>query len=199
MEKIHITLKEGQKIFFTSDLHIGHRNVIRFSNRPFADVKEMNQAILDNINNAVAENDYLFMLGDIFWFNDSHAIKRFFNQVVCKNIYIIPGNHDDFKGYHRLEEGYVKICRDITCLFLDKEYDKTIYELWLSHFPMMTWPHRENKRCYQLFGHIHSGERRDKSMMDQDLPLHSNQFDVGVDNWNYKPVEINEFLKIDKK
>jgi calcineurin-like phosphoesterase family protein len=35
--------------------------------------------------------------------------------------------------------------------------------------------------------------------MDQDLPLHSNQFDVGVDNWNYKPVEVNEFLKIDKK
>jgi calcineurin-like phosphoesterase family protein len=35
--------------------------------------------------------------------------------------------------------------------------------------------------------------------MDQDLPLHPKQFDVGVDNWNYKPVEVNEFLKIDKK
>ena len=65
MEKIHITLKEGQKIFFTSDLHIGHRNVIKFSNRPFVDVKEMNQVILNNINSTVAENDYLFMLGDI--------------------------------------------------------------------------------------------------------------------------------------
>lgn len=32
--------------------------------------------------------------------------------------------------------------------------------------------------------------------MDQDLLLHSNQFDVGVDNWNHKPVELNEFLKI---
>ena len=60
----------------------------------------------------------------------------------------------------------------------------------------MTGPHRESKRCYQLFGHIHSGERRDKNAMDQDLPLHSNQFDVGVDKWDYKPVEVNEFLKI---
>ena len=190
MKKLHIKLKPDQKIFFTSDLHLGHKNVISFCKRPFEDVKIMNKTILDNINECVGEDDYLFILGDVFWFNDSHAIKRFFNSVVCKRIYIVPGNHDDFESYHRLEEGRVQILDDINCLFLNTETDSTIYELWLSHVPLMTWPHRDQSRCYNFFGHIHSSDNRTEGM-DQDLPLHKNQYDVGVDKWHYKPVELS--------
>ena len=74
MQKLHIDLQAGQKIWFTSDLHLGHRNVIRFCNRPFADEKGMGKSLIENWNNTVGDNDIVFALGDTFWFNDSHSI-----------------------------------------------------------------------------------------------------------------------------
>ena len=58
----------------------------------------------------------------------------------------------------------------------------------MSHYPMMTWPHRENG-AYQFFGHIHSKPDKNEGV-DQDLPLHWNQLDVGCDYWDYKPVSL---------
>ncbi|MDR2721736.1 MAG: hypothetical protein LBB35_02565, partial [Coriobacteriaceae bacterium] len=51
--------------YFTSDLHIGHNNVIRFSDRPFSDVLEMNNALISNINKTVSPDDELYILGDL--------------------------------------------------------------------------------------------------------------------------------------
>jgi calcineurin-like phosphoesterase family protein len=55
---------------------------------------------------------------------------------------------------------------------------------------MMTWPHRE-RGVYQFFGHIHSQPGRAEGV-DQDLPLHWNQLDVGCDFWDYKPVSLTK-------
>ena len=41
MDKLNFELKDNQKIFFTSDLHIGHRNVLNFCHRPFTSIKDM--------------------------------------------------------------------------------------------------------------------------------------------------------------
>ena len=51
-------------IWFTSDLHLGHVNVLQFQNRPFADIDEMNEALIANINAKVKKNDELWILGD---------------------------------------------------------------------------------------------------------------------------------------
>ena len=187
MEKIHITDK---KIFFTSDLHFGHRNVIKFSNRPFADTQEMEEKLIKNWNDTITNEDIVFVLGDTFWFNDSHTIKKILEQLNGGKIYFIPGNHDDFEKYYRVFENdrYV-FCKDIVVLFTKK------LEIWLSHYPMMTWPHRVSKNCFQLFGHIHSKEGVTEGV-DQDLPLHKNQFDVGCDYWDYKPVSLDRVLNL---
>lgn len=197
MKKIHLKLELGQRLWFTSDLHLGHRNVIKFCNRPFENEKEMNEKLIENWNSVVDEKDIIFVLGDTFWFNDSHVIKKCF-QRLKGIIYVIPGNHDNFESYHRLsDEPRVILCDDITEVFLefaDKElYPKKIYELWLSHYPLMTWPHRENGSI-NLFGHIHSHPNRTEGV-DQDLPLHKNQCDVGTDYWEYKPVEFKTLLE----
>ena len=56
--------------YYISDLHFGHKNVLKFDNRPFDSVEEMNQTILDNWNNTIKNNDDVYLLGDIFWKND---------------------------------------------------------------------------------------------------------------------------------
>ena len=103
------------------------------------------------------------------------------------DIYIIPGNHDDFKSYHRVDDPRIHLCEDVVVCWITQEGQKK-REIWMSHYPMMTWPHRENG-AYQLFGHIHSKQNA-RTGIDQDLPLHYNQLDVGCDYWNYHPVDL---------
>jgi calcineurin-like phosphoesterase family protein len=88
------------------------------------------------------------------------------------------------------------LCDDIVQVLLESEdnrWCKKIIELWLSHYPLATWPHRENGAIH-LFGHIHSTPEG-REGVDQDLLLHKNQCDVGVDYWGYKPVQFETLLE----
>lgn len=188
MEKLHIRLEKDQKVWFTSDLHFGHRNVIRFCDRPYETEKEMGEKLIENWNSCVGDNDIVFVLGDTFWFNDSRSIKKVLDQLKGKTIYMLPGNHDDFEHYHRVDTERIVLCPDVVVLWLQEYNSSKKFEIWMSHYPMMTWPHRDNG-VWQLFGHIHSNPNRTEGV-DQDLPLHWNQMDVGCDYWNYKPVSM---------
>ena len=82
--------------FFSADWHLSHFNCVKYCNRPFSSVEEMNQAILDRTNEKVSEEDTLYFLGD-FAFDlrgDLTKIYSYRNRVVCKNIIFILGNHD---------------------------------------------------------------------------------------------------------
>ena len=55
------------KIFFTSDLHFGHKNIIKFDNRPFFDVSDMNKELIKRWNNKVTKDDVVYVCGDFIW------------------------------------------------------------------------------------------------------------------------------------
>ena len=86
---------ERQKIFFTSDLHFGHENVLRFDNRPFETVDEMDDELIKRWNDKVAKGDLVYVLGDLIWKTATNEavqiIKRLNGQIV-----LIKGNHDRF-------------------------------------------------------------------------------------------------------
>ena len=189
MQKIHIELRPGQAVWFTSDLHFGHKNIIKFCNRPWENPTQMEKGLIDNWNKTVKSEDVVFVLGDTFWFNDSQHIKKVLSKLNGKNIFMIPGNHDEFESYYRVDDPRIILCQDVVCVWIS-EPNRPKREIWLSHYPMMTWPHRENG-AWQLFGHIHSQPGRDEGV-DQDLPLHWNQLDVGCDFWDYKPVSLTK-------
>ena len=197
MLKLNINLKENQKLYFTSDLHLGHRNVIRFCCRPYDNEKEMDKALINNWNNTVTNNDIIVIAGDLFWFNDSHKIKKVLESLNGEKIYIVPGNHDQMKSYYRVEDPRIEIITDITHIRLttdDKRYYLDQFEIVVSHYPLMTWAHRD-RGAINLFGHIHSGWLRDLDAFDQMLPLwKGQQYDIGVDNNNYKPVSFDDVL-----
>lgn len=204
MKKVHIELNEGQKLFFTSDLHIGHRNVLVFCNRPFLDIKDMSRGLIENWNRVVGENDIVFDLGDMFWFDSRHEIKTFINKL-NGTIYKVPGNHDmDIETLFQLcSPGKVVLLDDINQVFvsgLDPDKPSKQLELWVSHMPMATWPHFEHAPSF--FGHIHSGPLSSNAVdvPGRDLFLKKNMYDVGVDNNDYTPVELQYALqKIDRK
>lgn len=198
MKKIHIKLEEGQKVFFTSDLHVGHRNVLVFCNRPFVDTKDMSENLIANWNRVVGENDIVFDLGDMFWFDSRHEVKKFVEKL-NGTIYKIPGNHDmDCRKLFELcKTSKVEILDDNNVVWVERKGQK-IVEIWLSHFPLATWPHWI-QGSLNFFGHIHSGPLTDNmvDIPEKDLTLKvGQQYDVGVDNNNYTPVELQQILQV---
>ena len=75
-------------VWLTSDFHLGHFNIIRYCNRPFADTKEMNAAILERVNASVKPDDVLYFLGGfcmggpkaVAFYRDLFAFELFFSE-----------------------------------------------------------------------------------------------------------------------
>ena len=67
---------DGSKVFFTSDTHFYHGNIIRFCNRPFKDVEMMNETIIANWNNTIGQDDIVFHLGDLYALTFPHCLNR---------------------------------------------------------------------------------------------------------------------------
>ena len=80
------------KIFFTSDHHFGHKNIIKFCNRPFESIDEMNEELISRWNAKVGPNDEVYHLGDfaLCTTNEFTDIIGRLNGI----IYLIGGNHD---------------------------------------------------------------------------------------------------------
>jgi len=80
------------KVFITSDNHFYHHNIIRYCNRPFKSVKEMNYVMVQNWNKTVAKEDIVFHLGD-FALTSINNVKHIRKQL-NGTIFLLPGNHD---------------------------------------------------------------------------------------------------------
>lgn len=190
-EQIFSFSTKDQNIFFTSDTHFWHENILKFCNRPFSSIEEMNDTIINNWNSVVKENDIVFHLGD-FCFCGSDKFKELIEKLNGK-IYLILGNHDlkTIKQWHetKFEAVYQQMCIKID--------GKKIY---LNHFPFLCYAgtyYRYEDAVWQLFGHVHSSDKNKNGLDNQRLSmLFPTQYDVGVDNNNYTPISFEEVKNI---
>jgi len=83
----------NEKVFFISDTHFDHANIIRYTKRPFRDVEEMNNVLVKNWNNQVKEDDVVFFLGDL-GFGRGHRPISYWMDKLNGKIYFLKGNHD---------------------------------------------------------------------------------------------------------
>lgn len=181
-------IDDVNKVFFTSDTHFGHENIISFCHRPFVDVDDMDKKLIDNWNSVVKPDDFVFHLGD-FALGDSRLWVTTLKQL-NGNIVLIKGNHD-IKNYR---DTYDKLF-----LYTDMELFITVggQPIYLNHYPFLTFPgiFRKNNPAWQLFGHVHLNKvdkyntGKDYLRMRSLLPV---QYEVGVDFHDYKPVSFVE-------
>lgn len=80
------------KIFYISDTHFGHKNCIKFDNRPFETVEEMDQTLIDNWNKKVSDEDTVYIIGD-FIYRSGNTFEWYLKQLKGKKI-LVSGNHD---------------------------------------------------------------------------------------------------------
>ena len=171
-------------LFFTSDLHLGHSNIITYTNRPFSSVEEMDEALVANINNTVGVNDTLYILGDVSYRARKSDILELLRNIKCRNLHLIKGNHDrDWSN-----DGLFKSIAD----YAEVKYDTNALPVVLFHYPIESWNRRYHGALH-LHGHIHS-EGNDRNMRNFINGKYA--YDVGVDANNYAPVCLEEILAL---
>mgnify|MGYP000320320453 FL=1 len=81
-------------MWFTADLHLGDTNILHDMDRPFGSVEEMNRKIIDAVNECVAADDRLYILGDFTYRLPLADAVRLRERIECQNVTLIRGNHD---------------------------------------------------------------------------------------------------------
>ncbi len=108
-------------IYFTSDLHFGHANVIRHCNRPFDSVEEMDAALMRNWNATVRNSDEIYILGD---FTMRHAsVAHAYLSALNGRKYMVRGNHDQFLRKYTAFETDFELIKDY---FMLKHNDRKV-------------------------------------------------------------------------
>ena len=178
---IKYTIEEAKHIWVTSDTHFNHANIIKYCNRPFSSVEEMNETIIANWNKVVSQGDTVYHLGD-FALGDKSLIPDILERL-NGHINLIIGNHDNLNIMADLL--YYNCVLNVFWEEVIKVGKKTII---LNHFPFGSLPDpTTNYPIIQLHGHVHSTPDKPWNYFD-------NQYDVGVDNNNFTPINLAELL-----
>ena len=169
-------------IYFTSDLHLYHRNIIEYAHRPFNTSVEMSEIILDNINKEVNKDDFLFILGDFCFLSVKQNIKQL-KRIRCNNIVFTQGNHDQRRFISRIREETDK--KIVTHYINERPMNIGGTTLLYNHIPV---PDISKIDYINLHGHIHTEGLYSITK--------EGYYDVGVDNNEFKPVSMSKIREI---
>ena len=162
-------------VWFTSDTHFWHKNVIEYCQRPFESVEEMNETLIKNWNDRVKKNDTIYILGD-FCFGTKEQCIEILGRLNGQK-FLIYGNHDV-----RFRSGafakYFQWRGDLKEIKIDDQ------RFVLCHFAMRTW-HKQHKGAIHLYGHSHGNLPEDPNSLSTD---------VGVDALDFRPIGIDMVL-----
>lgn len=171
-------IPRGQRVWFTADLHLGHANIIRYCNRPFGTVEQMDERLIAEWNSVVQRGDIVYHVGD-FTLENAKRAEAYLNAL-HGFIRLLPGSHDSWMS--DLAQGAYGERFEILpvrCEVLIGE-DRFV----LDHYAMQVWP-LSHYGSYHLFGHSH-GRLPDNG---------TRRMDVGVDPNNFRPVSADDAAK----
>ena len=179
--------KEERNVFFTSDFHMYHNNVLKFDNRPFEDIHEMHLALEERWNEVVGPNDIVIYLGDLdFARGDDKPSVEGMMYRLNGTIHFVMGNHDkygDIKKIGKFEtvNDYLEV--RIKHMFPDSnsgvlKVTETLF--CCMHYPIFEWNKKHNG-SYHIHGHSHgniyhgeeSGYYEGRRVMDVGCMLHN--------------------------
>ena len=164
--------------FYTSDWHFFHKNVIRYCDRPFKNEKHMRNKIVNNFNETVRKEDTTFVLGDVAMLGGSQweALKGVIG-LLNGTKHLIYGNHDEFRWQRYIDIGFTTVH---SALWLEDGGLPIV----MAHDPSMYCTLDEG--TVFLHGHIHTLY---KSIPEQRV------VNVGVDQWDFYPINIDQIKK----
>lgn len=178
------------RVFFTSDLHLGHDRINQLARRPFANAQEADEELVRRWNWVVMPQDTVYVLGDIAMGQLDHSLEQVARLNGLK--LLVPGNHDRvsslYKGSESKKAEWRVAYREAGLHALEEKTWTTLggTPVELCHFPFTGDSQGEDRYAdarpkdvgqWLLHGHVHSPTRRV-----------GKQLHVGVDAWDYTPV-----------
>lgn len=168
--------------FFTSDSHFGHKNIIKFCDRPYTSVEEMNEAMIEQWNSTVAhKSDTVFHCGDFSFANandSTNILRRLRGQ-----IHLMWGNHDGHLRKHKPFVELLNSAQDVKEVKLPIDgLDGKPQRAFFSHYAHRVWNHSHHG-SWHFYGHSHGTLPDDPNALSME---------VGVDGNNMQLVSIDD-------
>lgn len=189
------------RVWFTADLHVGHRNISRYCGRPFPDtddgVREMDEALVAAWNDRVGPDDVVWVLGDVAMGAIERSLDRVAQMRGTKRL--VAGNHDRcWEGHDdtKRAKGWRTRYHEAGFVTIDDgaELEVDGRTVRLAHFPYRGDSHADDRfeahrpvddGSWLLHGHVHTTWRQD-----------GHQINVGVDAWGGRPMAASELVSL---
>lgn len=172
--------------YYIADLHLGHDNIIKLSNRPFDNVEEMNETLLQNWNSVVTPEDDVYILGDMCYKMHHDNALHYISQLKGKK-HLILGNHDDVILNNADLRRYFE---EITPY---KEIVDNDAKIVLCHYPMVEWNGYYNGALH-FYGHVHNTFKNETTKYITSI---RNAYNVGADIIGFTPRTLTEIINCD--
>lgn len=172
-------------IHYTSDLHLGHANIIRHCSRPFTSVGEMDEKLIQNWNKKVHNDDTVYIVGDFIFRAPRKNVEEYL-KALKGHKHLILGNHDR-SWLKKLQNPEQYLDSIEPMLYITDKNHPVV----LCHYPMMTWQ-SANRGGIMVYGHIH------KNTHTAFWPLiarNSSMLNAGVDVNGFEPVSLEEMIE----
>lgn len=173
------------EIWFSADTHFGHDKEFIYGPRGFTNIKDMNEAIVNNWNSVVKSNDIVYLLGDIMLGNNSEGIE--YIKRLNGKIFMIWGNHCTDTRKNLL---FSECCDKMLGGWYAYQIKYNKLNLYLSHYPTITANYDEkhfSQHVLNLHGHTH----QQKNFLYPNNPF---CYHVGMDSHNCTPIHIDEVM-----
>lgn len=174
---------------FYSDPHFGHNNIIKYCNRPFNSIEDMNSKLIDNYNSCIGQDDTVIWLGDCFFKYCGNQYQTILNSLNGNKVLVL-GNHDQQDNI-MMQMGFSLVVKELLIKINN-------VSCRLSHYPYTPHPQFENPDKFRhnrpryfeneflLHGHDHNKQK----------VTGKNSINVGVDAWDYRPAMYDDVFKL---
>ncbi len=188
---IDLTQDKTQKnIYFTSDFHLFHHNVLKFDNRPFDDVHQMHKIIEENWNAIIKPEDIVIYLGDLSFARKSD--KVFVEGLINRlngTIHFVMGNHDKLEDIKKFTK-FKSIDDYLEVRIKHNHLGNVIETLFCCmHYPIYSW-NKKHHGSFMVHGHCHL------NLSEGEFHKNNRIIDVGCMGYDYKPISHTEIINL---
>lgn len=179
-----IKINDPSLLFFTSDHHFGHANVIKHCSRPYSSVEEMDTDLIKRWNEKIPKNGMVIHGGDLSMnLSKGELYAKYLKHLNGKIIFQVIGNHDRKLENHLYNNKPKNDSFGDKCLITVKDpgFEYGYKKIVVNHFPELSWYHKE-KGAWHVFGHVHGNL----------IHPHKNAVDITIDANDYYPISYSE-------
>lgn len=167
-------------IYYISDTHFFHNNIINMCQRPFKNYEEMNDKLIENWNKRIKDNDEVYFLGDFAYKCTQEQATSLLKKLKGRKFFI-KGNHDKTAWLQSIkEQGLIEWYKDYAEI---NDHGRMVI---LCHYPIHSWNGSYHGSIH-LYGHVHQNSVQNSNWQE-------NRYNVSVEAINYYPITLTELI-----